>query len=101
MNDRSYLSQGLQLSGEHRFTGNTWGNRIQLGLRLHHDYIIRDHSERLVAVESGTLNIESNSNQIVNNRGETMALSALRLTNCGLAKNGELLRVRLERYVTA
>ena len=102
MNDRSYLSQGLQLSGEHRFTGNSWGNRIQLGLRLHHDYIIRDHSERLVAVESGTLNIESDSNQIVNNRGETVALSAFAFDEL---RFGEKWRVtpgiRLERYATS
>ena len=102
MNDRSYLSQGLQLSAEHRFASNDLENRIQLGVRLHHDYIVRDHTERLVAVEGDSLNIESDANQVVNNRGETMALSAFAFDELRLGQSWRVTPgVRLERYVTS
>ena len=102
MNDRDYLSQGLQLSGEHRLVSKNWGNRIQLGVRLHQDYIIRDHSERLVAVEGGALNITTDSNQVVNNRGETMAISAFAFDELRLGQSWRITPgLRMERYVTS
>ncbi len=101
MNDREYLSQGVQLTGQFRQSGKLWKNQVQLGLRVHQDWIIRDHSERLVSVNNTQLNIESNSETIVNNRGETLALSAFIFDELRLGKNLRLTPgLRLEQYTT-
>ena len=54
-NDRSFVSQGLQSRFRHVYQGEAWSNRLDAGLRLHHDQIERLHTEEPFAVRSGQL----------------------------------------------
>ena len=102
LNDRSYLSQGLQLSSNLRAEGEGWGNQLQLGVRLHHDQITRNHSQRLVSIQDKRLQIDEQSSALLQNRGETLAISAYVFDELRL---GDRLRLtpglRAERYETS
>jgi Fe(3+) dicitrate transport protein len=101
LNDRTYLSQGLQLSGRYRQSGEGWKNQIQMGFRVHYDQINRNHSERLVDVEDGGLKIESDRVMRVKNQGKTLAFSAFAFDEVRLGSKWRLTPgVRLERYST-
>ena len=101
LNDRSYLSQGLQLSTHWRLRGDGWANQLQVGARLHGDHIERDHSERRAAMTEGKLIPQGERRSTLQNRGETLALSAFVFDEVRLGQRFRLTPgVRVERYRT-
>ena len=80
-NQRSYLSQGVQTRGRLQLKGEGWTNRVEFGLRLHRDWIERDHTEQRFMMQGGDLNRldGDDTTQTTLNRGEawTAAMYAL------------------------
>ncbi|MEO1334744.1 MAG: TonB-dependent receptor plug domain-containing protein, partial [Myxococcota bacterium] len=44
-NDRTFVSQGVQLDGDYEWNHGSWTQRITAGVRLHYDEIQRRHDE--------------------------------------------------------
>lgn len=56
-NDRQYVSEGLQTLFKHSSTsGDDIGNDLSFGLRYHHDFVKRNHSEITSEMKNGRLN---------------------------------------------
>ena len=106
LNDRSYVSQGVQAQTQWRTSGEGWKNQLQVGTRLHSDWIRRDHTERLVAVNTpqdpaGLLTIEGERQPTLQNRGEAVALSGFIFDELRLGDRWRVTPgVRLEYYET-
>lgn len=76
-NAREFVSQGIQAIANHRTYGEGWYNQLQLGVRLHNDWIERDHSREEYLMRS--MQLERNDTPIstsTHNRGEALALAA-------------------------
>jgi Fe(3+) dicitrate transport protein len=54
-NDRRFVSQGVQVSGRWRLEGSAVDQRVDFGLRLHHDSIERNHDQDGFQMRSGVL----------------------------------------------
>jgi Fe(3+) dicitrate transport protein len=106
LNDRSYVSQGIQAKTQWRTSGRGWKNQLQVGARLHADYAKRNHSDRLVAVNdpqnpAGLLIIERDRQPTLQNKGETIALSGFIFDELRLGERWRVTPgVRLEYYDT-
>lgn len=77
-NDRRFVAQGVDVvANVHSKIGETIENRLRFGARVHHDRIIRLHTERGYAMESGELvAVDAAAVTTTNNRGSTIAYSA-------------------------
>jgi Fe(3+) dicitrate transport protein len=77
-NDRRYVSQGIQTSGEWSWDGGEWfGSTLDFGLRLHHDRIERFHTEGGFSMLNGALVPDGRGTRVTTeNRGETVAVAA-------------------------
>ena len=101
LNDRRYLSQGVQLKTNWRAGGEGWENELQLGARLHYDRIDRDHSQREATMTQGVLEPVGASTTAVRNRGETTAISAYLFDELKLGDRWRITPgLRVERYET-
>jgi Fe(3+) dicitrate transport protein len=75
-NHRRFVSQGIQTLTSHHYQSEAITNRAELGIRVHHDWIERDHTEDRFLVRSGELErAETETQQTTDNRGETLALA--------------------------
>lgn len=54
-NARTFFSQGVQSTVRHRHEAKTWSNKVEAGVRLHQDQIMRDHSEEIYRMTGGEL----------------------------------------------
>ncbi|MFP4598740.1 MAG: TonB-dependent receptor family protein [Persicimonas sp.] len=76
-NAREFVSQGVQTVAQHRTHGDNWYNQLEMGVRLHHDQIERDHTEDQFLMRSGELvEADAATATTTQNRGETLALAA-------------------------
>lgn len=76
-NARDYISQGIQSVARHRISTNTWSNRAEAGLRLHNDWIVRNHTEEAYNMVNGALErTDDPEYETTQNRDEAMALAA-------------------------
>lgn len=75
-NAREFVSQGVQAVANHRTYGENWYNQLQLGVRLHNDWIERDHSREEYLMRSMKLERnETPTSTSTHNRGEALALA--------------------------
>lgn len=76
-NDRTFASQGAQVVAKHRYQSKAWSNQAEVGLRLHHDWIERLHSEDPYLMQGGLLVAEAGSQTTftTKNKGESVALA--------------------------
>lgn len=75
-NQRTYYSQGLQVSARHDVESEKWSNRFKIGARLHGDQIERNHTEDFFDVVNGELvRTEDPREQTTLNRDEATAVS--------------------------
>ena len=75
-NARKYRSQGVQLNIEREFSLGQWQHNVVSGLRLHNDWIERDHSAGGYLVVEGALEYDGISRgDKALNRGESDALA--------------------------
>ncbi len=66
-NDRQYVSEGVQTFFKHSSTpGDNLGNDLSLGLRYHHDFVKRNHSEIMSEMKNGSLNYFPESSKMTN-----------------------------------
>jgi Fe(3+) dicitrate transport protein len=76
-NDRTFVSQGIQTVA--RFTvksGDDFESRLEYGARLHHDQIIRNHTQTGYAVAGGELRPDGRATELTaDNTASTVALS--------------------------
>ena len=77
-NDRSYVSQGVQSVVRWRNQRQSGvGHDLEAGVRLHTDYVDRDHTEdRLAVIDGRTAFTDDARVTTTDNRGEAFALSA-------------------------
>ena len=100
-NDRSYISQGLQLTGEWRLKKKTWANALRFGVRVHQDEIQRNHTEREFEMNEGVLTEKSSDQLLRKNQGTTSALSVFLFDQLQLGQNLRLTPgIRLETFNT-
>lgn len=75
-NDRTYVSQGVQTVVRWNVPGKVVAQRIEHGLRLHHDSIDRRHTQNAFAMQSGRLVDTGAPTEVTtDNRASTHALS--------------------------
>ncbi|MER2492830.1 TonB-dependent receptor family protein [Catenovulum sediminis] len=75
-NDRSYQSKGIQSDLSWQFISGDIQHKVDAGIRLHQDYINRDHFEETFSMsESGTLGSAANKEFTSVNQEKTDALS--------------------------
>jgi Fe(3+) dicitrate transport protein len=73
-NARQFVSQGVQTLAHHRTYGDGWYNQLEVGVRLHNDWVERDHTREEYVMRS--MNLERNdtpSSKSTHNRGEALA----------------------------
>jgi Fe(3+) dicitrate transport protein len=76
-NGRDFVSQGVQTRSVWLLEGESWANELRAGLRLHHDRIVRDHTENEYRMVEGDLvEADDELTTTVNNRGSTLAFAA-------------------------
>jgi Fe(3+) dicitrate transport protein len=76
-NDRTFVSQGVQLRSNFRTIRKRWENELRFGARVHHDSVVRLHTEEPFAMEAGELVATGAPEEITtHNHGRTMAYSA-------------------------
>lgn len=76
-NDRTFVSQGVQLRSSFRTRQKTWENEIRFGARVHHDSVVRLHTEAPFVMEAGELRETGEPDAITtHNHGRTVAYSA-------------------------
>jgi Fe(3+) dicitrate transport protein len=76
-NDRTFVSQGVQLQSRYTLKQGEVTHDLKLGLRLHNDSIVRDHTEDAYLMEAAVLIPEGGQTQeTTQNEGETTALAA-------------------------
>ena len=76
-NQRDYVSQGVQLNAEWRSQLSDWlESKLQVGVRLHTDYIERNHTEGEYDMVFGRAVQVIDDEQRTENRGEASAISA-------------------------
>lgn len=54
-NDRRYLSQGVQTLTKFEWSGDEIANDLSIGVRLHRDYVKRNHTETTAEMKAGQL----------------------------------------------
>ena len=75
-NAREYVSQGAQTVVSIDRETETLEHQLEIGLRLHNDYIVRDHTELSYSMLDGELEgVEGTDAQTADNRGEAFALA--------------------------
>lgn len=97
-NRRIFVSQGVQSTLVHRATGQGWANRVETGLRLHHDAIERHHSQAEFAMVSGRPQRQEAPQQTAENTGKTLAIAAFVLEQFSWSRLTVAPGVRLEHY---
>lgn len=76
-NARDFVSQGVQTVLKHTHTSKRWQNKVEAGIRLHQDGIVRDHTEETYAMRDGVLvRTQDPTRQATNNDDSTLALAA-------------------------
>ena len=75
-NQRAYLSQGIQLVSDWSQGWGWFSHSLQLGFRFHQDRIDRDHFTQPYELNRAELRARGDNQQITENRGETLAISA-------------------------
>lgn len=76
-NARDYVSQGAQTVFEFDRESETMAHQVEVGLRVHNDYIDRDHTELSYAVVDQALErAGSPETPTADNRGEAFAVAA-------------------------
>ncbi len=76
-NQRDFVSQGIAAVSEWRMPKlfDALSQRLELGARLHHDFIERDHTEDSLLVLQRTLVPVGEARTATKNRGESLALA--------------------------
>jgi Fe(3+) dicitrate transport protein len=75
-NGRQFASQGVQSTTDWRVKGDGWANSLEVGARLHMDWIERFHTERNFQMIGGELQREGDERFVTaDNRGEATALA--------------------------
>lgn len=76
-NARDFISQGVQTLARHQIEKKNWSNRLEAGVRVHYDEIIRDHTEERYAMRSGRLErTDDPTAQATNNHDSSVAVAA-------------------------
>jgi Fe(3+) dicitrate transport protein len=76
-NARQFVSQGVQALARHRTYGDGWYNQLEAGLRLHNDWVERDHTREEYLMRSMELvRNDTPATTSTHNRGEALALAA-------------------------
>ena len=76
-NARDFISQGVQSVLKHTHNSKSWQNKVEAGVRLHQDSIVRDHTEEIYAMRDGALErTQDPTRQATNNDDSTLALAA-------------------------
>lgn len=66
-NDRQYISEGVQTLLKHSSSpADNIGNDLSLGLRYHHDFVKRNHSEITSEMKNGRLNYFAETSKVTN-----------------------------------
>jgi Fe(3+) dicitrate transport protein len=100
-NQRTYISQGVQLTGLWRHNAQRWGNVLELGLRIHQDEIIRNHSEQAHEMMEGVLLPRDDEQETIQNKGKAQSLSTYLFNEIRLGTRLRLTPgVRLESFNT-
>jgi Fe(3+) dicitrate transport protein len=86
LNDRTFVSQGIQGTTRWRTGGVRWSNTLEVGARLHMDSIERRHTQDGFWVEAGALiPADGFETQITTrNRGEALSLAVHTIDQVGL-----------------
>lgn len=75
-NDRTFVSQGIQTVGRKTWKGDGWENRLEYGLRVHYDEILRNQSQNGFLMQGGQLVADGRPTELVTyNRQSTTALA--------------------------
>lgn len=76
-NDRTFVSQGVQMNGEWSIGGGWLSQKLAFGARLHSDKIDRDHTEDRYLMQSGRLVADANATTLTttDNTGSTDAIA--------------------------
>ncbi len=75
-NERRYVSQGLQSVGRLRLDAGEFVHDVEVGARLHHDRVARDHTEQEHLMQSGKLVQRDHLiDDALRNRAHTVALA--------------------------
>ena len=76
-NQRAFLSQGLQLRALHTLQGQSWSNKLEVGARLHRDWIDRLHTAERFAMRQGRMaRVEGDVTTVTtDNKGQAQALA--------------------------
>jgi Fe(3+) dicitrate transport protein len=74
-NARRFVSQGIQTVGRYGFETGEAVHRAEVGMRVHHDQVERNHTEQPFAMTSGTLVPQGPDAPILRNRGSAIALA--------------------------
>lgn len=82
-NDRAFVSQGVQLTGEWTIGGGWLSQKLSFGARLHTDEIQRDHTEDRFLMQGGRLVADTSARTLTtaDNTGSADALSVHALDN--------------------
>jgi Fe(3+) dicitrate transport protein len=76
-NDRSYVSQGVQLDLRWQTTGLHIESDLEAGVRVHHDTIHRDHSEAAYDMRNGEMVARGTPTTVTaDNQGSALAVAA-------------------------
>lgn len=74
-NDRKFQSSGIQLHLNYQTAYGEWSHFLESGLRVHNDWVERDHLQRRYLMIDRTLVFDSIGEQKALNKGEVDALS--------------------------
>ena len=80
-NDRDYRSQGIQVEARQTFQHQGWTHKVEAGVRIHKDYVERNHSGRAYEVVNQTLVDNGFSFTKDLNKSESTALAAYLIDN--------------------
>lgn len=76
-NARDFVSQGVQTVAKYIQNGKKWSNKLEAGIRVHQDSIVRDHTEERYNMTDGQLVRTSDATtQPTNNEDSALAVAA-------------------------
>ncbi|MGV3621307.1 MAG: TonB-dependent receptor family protein [Archangium sp.] len=76
-NERRFISEGIQSTGVFKFMSGPIAQELELGLRFHHDSIVRLHTQDGYDMRAGHLVSNGEASEVVNdNTGLTRSFSA-------------------------
>lgn len=77
VNARRFASQGVSAVAQHRSSGGSWYNQLEAGVRVHNDWIERDHTQQEYLMRSMELERDDVPDvKTTQNRGDAVAIAA-------------------------